>query len=183
MKRHRATLKSLCSAACVLSITSEDAKACRARLRKGQCPHLYIRDVLFLVFCCSAVMFISCRSLDFVSRLVKHLRLWSFSFILLIFCCIQFKCYLEYYHKRAHSTRSNCCRLACTLCRIIILALSAPYLVPTCFKILHLTATVAHISADYCHECRRMMCLLQMPFENIGSVSTVESNYFFAKLN
>lgn len=85
----------------------------------------------------------------------------------------------------AHCTRlSRSCRLADSLCWIIILALSAPYLVPTCLKILHLTATAAHISADYWHECRsRMMCLLETPFENIGSVSTVESNYFFAKPN
>lgn len=32
-------------------------------------------------------------------------------------------------------------------------------------------------------DCRKLMCLLQMPFENIASVSTVESNYFFAKPN
>lgn len=88
------------------------------------------------------------------------------------------------YHQRAQSARVwDCCRLAYSPCWIIILALSAPYLVPTCFKILHPTATAARLSADYWQECRRLMCLLQMPFENIGSVSTVESNYFFAKPN
>ena len=76
-----------------------------------------------------------------------------------------------------------CLRISYSLCWMIILALRAPYLVATCFKILHLTAAAAHIPADYWHQCRRMMCLLQMPFENIGSVSTVESNYFFAKPN
>lgn len=88
------------------------------------------------------------------------------------------------YHVRAHLARiSHPCRLAYSLSSVIILTLSAPYLVPTCLKILYPTATAAHISADYWHECRRMMCLLGMPFENIGSVSTVESNYFFAKPN
>lgn len=50
-------------------------------------------------------------------------------------------------------------------------------------RILHLTATAARTSAEYWHECGGMMCLPGMPFENIGSVSTVESNYFFAKPN
>lgn len=54
---------------------------------------------------------------------------------------------------------------------------------PNMFKMLLLSVTAAHTSTEYWHECRRMMCLLQMPFKNIGSVSTVESNYFFAKPN
>lgn len=41
--------------------------------------------------------------------------------------------------------------------------------------------TYAHIFGPTDAGC--VMCLLQMPFENIGSVSTVESNYFFAKPN
>lgn len=34
-----------------------------------------------------------------------------------------------------------------TKCWIIILSLSASYLVPTCLKIIHLTASAAHIAA------------------------------------
>lgn len=51
------------------------------------------------------------------------------------------------------------------------------------FKILHLADSEGHTPEDYWQQRHRMMCLLQMPFENIGSVSTVESNYFFAKPN